>query len=116
VPVNLRDLERVFPDGDTVDVESMVEKGLIKNTKSDVKVLGQGELTKKLSVTAHAFSAGAREKIVAAGGTATALREPVERQQKRRKAKRPAPEAVPEPDAPEATEDDTQGSDETDAT
>jgi large subunit ribosomal protein L15 len=63
VPVNVRDLERVFEDGDTVNVEAMLEKGLIKNTKADVKVLGNGELTKKLSVTAHRFSAGAREKL-----------------------------------------------------
>src|SRR4030095_3361740 len=62
-PVNLRDLERVFADGDTVNVEALVEKGLVKNTKADVKILGQGELKKKLSVTAHAFSETAREKI-----------------------------------------------------
>src|SRR3954470_23762201 len=41
-PVNLRDLERVFSDGDTVDVETLVEKGLLKNAKIDVKILGQG--------------------------------------------------------------------------
>ncbi len=75
-PVNVRDLERVFADGDTVTIEALVEKGLVKGTKADVKVLGTGELTKKLSVTAHRFSAAARDKITAAGGTATALREP----------------------------------------
>jgi large subunit ribosomal protein L15 len=84
-PVNLRDLERVFADGDTVDVESLVEKGLVKNTRADVKILGQGELTKKLSVTAHAFSESAREKITAAGGSATALREPAAPRKKRTK-------------------------------
>ena len=68
--------DRVFADGDTVNIEAMVEKGLLKNTKADVKVLGTGDLTKKLAVTAHAFSASAREKITAAGGTATALKEP----------------------------------------
>jgi large subunit ribosomal protein L15 len=78
VPVNLRDLERVFADGDTVNIEALVERGLVKNTKHDVKVLGSGELTKKLSVTAHSFSETAREKIKAAGGTATALREPAD--------------------------------------
>ncbi|MDF2751274.1 MAG: ribosomal protein [Gaiellaceae bacterium] len=67
-PVNLRDLDRVFADGDTVNIESLVEKGLLKNTKADVKILGTGELSKKLAVTAHAFSATAREKITAAGG------------------------------------------------
>ena len=72
-PVNLRDLDRVFADGDTVNIESLVEKGLLKNTKADVKILGTGELSKKLAVTAHAFSAAAREKITAAGGSATSL-------------------------------------------
>src|SRR5918997_4392885 len=75
-PVNLRDLERVFDDGAEVTLEALVEKRLIRNTRTDVKVLANGDLTKTLSVTAHAFSAAAREKIEAAGGTATALREP----------------------------------------
>jgi large subunit ribosomal protein L15 len=104
VPVNVRDLERVFADGDTVNVESLVEKGLIKNTRSDVKVLGNGELTKKLSVTAHGFSASAREKIGAAGGTATALREPADPRKKKTKAKPKPAEAEPEPAEVEASE------------
>ena len=54
-PINLRDLDRVFADGDTVNIEAMVEKGLLKNTKADVKVLGTGDLKKKLSVTAHSL-------------------------------------------------------------
>jgi large subunit ribosomal protein L15 len=112
-PVNLRDLERVFADGDTVNVETLVEKGLLKNTRADVKVLGHGELKKKLSVTAHAFSESAREKITASGGSATALREPADPRKKRKRSKKPAadaPEAeasTPEPEAnePEATEE-----------
>ena len=48
-PINLRDLDRVFEDGDTVNIETLVEKGLLKNTKADVKILGTGELTKKLA-------------------------------------------------------------------
>jgi large subunit ribosomal protein L15 len=111
-PVNLRDLERVFADGDTVNVETLVEKGLLKNTRADVKVLGHGELKKKLSVTAHAFSESAREKITAAGGSATALREPADPRKKRKRSKKPAAEApeaeasTPEPEAnePEAAE------------
>jgi large subunit ribosomal protein L15 len=99
-PVNLRDLERVFSDGDTVDVETLVEKGLLKNAKIDVKILGQGELKKKLSVTAHAFSATAREKITAAGGSATALREPADARKKKRSSKKPG--EAPEVSAPEA--------------
>jgi large subunit ribosomal protein L15 len=97
VPVNVRDLERVFADGDTVNVEALVEKGLIKNTRADVKVLGNGELTKKLSVTAHGFSASAREKIGAAGGTATALKEPADprgSKKKRKKRKKETPETA----------------------
>jgi large subunit ribosomal protein L15 len=99
VPVNVRDLERVFDDGAEATLEAMVEKGLIKNTRTDVKVLGQGELTKKLAVTAHSFSASAREKIEQAGGSASALRPPREAKRRRRKA------AVAEPaEEPEASE------------
>ena len=100
VPVNLRDLDRVFDDGAEVTLEALIEKGLIKNTKTDVKILGQGDLKKKLSVSAHAFSASAREKIEAAGGSATALREPVEKKKRSKKAKPAAPEQ-PEPEAAE---------------
>jgi large subunit ribosomal protein L15 len=75
-PVNLRDLEQRFEAGAEVTLEALLEKGLIRNTRIDVKILGAGDLTKKLSVTAHGFSASAREKIEAAGGTATALKEP----------------------------------------
>ena len=101
VPVNLRDLERVFDDGAEVTLEAMVEKGLIKNTRTDVKVLGQGELTKKLTVTAHLFSASAREKIEKAGGTVSALRPAREE-----KKKRPRKKAAEEPEAPEAAADE----------
>lgn len=88
VPVNLSELERAFDAGADVTLEAMIEKRLIKNTRTDVKVLGNGELTKKLAITAHAFSATAREKIEAAGGTATALREdaaPVKTRKRRKK-------------------------------
>jgi large subunit ribosomal protein L15 len=102
VPVNLRDLERVFEDGAEATLEAMVEKGLIKNTRTDVKVLGQGELTKKLAVTAHSFSASAREKIEQAGGSATALRPPREAKRRRRKAAAAAEEL--EAEAPEVEE------------
>ena len=87
VPVNLRDLDRVFDEGAEVTLESLVEKGLIKNTRTDVKILGQGDLKKRLTVTAHGFSATAREKIEKAGGKATALREPVLKKRKVRKVK-----------------------------
>ena len=102
VPVNLRDLDRVFDDGSEVTLEAMIDKGLIKNTRTDVKILGQGDLAKKLTVTAHAFSATAREKIEKAGGTANALREPVVKKRKTRKAK-PAAEEEPEVEETEET-------------
>jgi large subunit ribosomal protein L15 len=92
VAVNVRDLERVFDDGAEISPETLVGKGLLKNTRTDVKILGEGELKKKLSVTAHMFSQTAREKIESAGGTATALREPVEKKRKTRKAKPAADE------------------------
>jgi large subunit ribosomal protein L15 len=100
VPVNLRDLERVFDDGAEATLEAMIEKGLIKNTKIDVKILGQGDLTKKLTVTAHGFSATAREKIEKAGGSVTALKEPVVK--KKRRSKKAAPVEAPEEPAVEA--------------
>ena len=91
--VNVRDLERAFEAGALVTLDALVGKGLVKNLKTDVKILGDGELTKQLSVTAHRFSKAARDKIEAAGGTATALREPVERKPKKAR-KAPAPEAA----------------------
>jgi large subunit ribosomal protein L15 len=100
--VNLRDLERVFADGDTVNVEVLVEKGLVKNTRADVKILGFGDLKKKLSVTAHAFSESAREKITAAGGSATALREPADPRKKKRAKKAKPAEGEAEPDSSES--------------
>jgi large subunit ribosomal protein L15 len=90
-PVNLRDLDR-FDAGDEVTPETLVEKRLIKNTRTDVKLLGVGEVTKKLTVRVHAISASAREKIEAAGGTVELLREPKEQKKRRHKAKPAAAE------------------------
>ena len=97
-PVNVAALEERFDAGAEVTPETLVEKGLIKNTRTDVKLLGQGELKKTLSVTVHAASASAREKVEAAGGSLTLLREPKERRPKRRpRAAAPAGEpAEPE--------------------
>ena len=98
-PVNVAALEERFDAGADVTLEALVATGLIRNTRIDVKLLGQGDLTKKLSITAHAASATAREKVEAAGGTLTLLREPKERKPKRRE--RPAaPAAEAEPDEP----------------
>jgi large subunit ribosomal protein L15 len=66
--VNLRDLDRVFADGETVSVETLVEKGLVRGGKKPVKVLGEGELTKKLTVQVQKFSASAKAGIEKAGG------------------------------------------------
>jgi large subunit ribosomal protein L15 len=89
-PVNLRDLEARFEAGAEVTPDTLVTARLIKNTKIDIKILGSGELTKKLSVSAHGFSKTAKEKIEAAGGTVSWLRgEPVEKKPKRSKAKAP---------------------------
>ena len=74
-PVNLRDLDR-FDAGAEVTPETLVEKGILKNTKTDVKLLGTGEVSKKLTIRVHAISASARDKVEAAGGTVELLREP----------------------------------------
>ena len=92
-PVNVRSLEERFDAGAEVTPDSLKAAGLIAKLSVDVKVLGEGELTKKLSVTAHSFSRSAVEKIEAAGGSVTRLREPVERKKKRHKAKAAAPAA-----------------------
>ena len=83
-PVNIRDLDR-FDEGADVTPESLKAKGLIRSIRKDVKLLGVGELTKKLTITVHAASATAREKVEAAGGTLVVLREPKPRKPKNQK-------------------------------
>ena len=100
VPVNVGALD-AFDNGAEVTPESLVEQGVIKNTKTDVKVLGNGELKKKLTVRVHAISATAREKIEAAGGTVELLREPKQKKPKKAAAK-PAPARADEAPAEEA--------------
>ena len=70
-PVNIQDLEARFDAGAVVDVESLKAKGLATRKGIPVKILAKGELSKPLTVHAHAFSASARESIEAAGGTCT---------------------------------------------
>ena len=67
--VNFRDLERVFSEGDTVSPESLIENGLARGGKRPIKVLADGDLSKKLIVQAHKFSASARAGIEKAGGS-----------------------------------------------
>lgn len=68
VGINVDALER-FDNGTTVTVDTLMEAGVVKNPRDGVKILGNGELTKKLDVKVNAFSAGAKEKIEALGGT-----------------------------------------------
>ena len=68
VGINVSALER-FDNGAEVTVESLIEAGIVKNPRDGVKILGNGELTKKLTVKANAFSEGAKSKIEALGGT-----------------------------------------------
>jgi large subunit ribosomal protein L15 len=107
VPVNVAQLDR-FDDGAEVTVEALVEAGVIKNAKTDVKILGNGELTKKLTVTAHGFSKTAREKIEAAGGSVNWLRgEPAAKRPKKQPAAAPEPPER-EDDADAAEAEDTE--------
>lgn len=69
--INVRDLDKNFEAGATVDIDTLVKLGLVPNTKLGLKVLGTGDLKKKLTVVAAAFSASAKSKIEAAGGTCT---------------------------------------------
>jgi large subunit ribosomal protein L15 len=68
VGINISVLER-FEDGAEVSVATLIETGIVKNPRDGVKILGNGEFTKKLTVKANAFSASAKEKIEALGGT-----------------------------------------------
>jgi large subunit ribosomal protein L15 len=107
-PVNLRDLDR-FDAGTEVTPEVLKAAGLIGSTRKDVKILGAGDLTKELTVSAHGFSKSAREKIEAAGGTITWLRgEPAERKPKLRK-RGPGSAKAPAADADESVDAEPEG-------
>jgi large subunit ribosomal protein L15 len=109
--VNVRDLER-FDAGAEITPQVLADAGLIRNARTEVKILGQGDLSKKLAVTAHAFSATAREKIEGAGGSVRALKEPKVKRRRKQTGK-PAPAAAaPAPEAeaaeePEAAEEES---------
>jgi|SRR5882762_2640209 large subunit ribosomal protein L15 len=112
-PVNVGALDR-FEDGAEVTPESLVEVGLLKNTKTDVKLLGNGDLKKKLIVRVHAISATAREKVEQAGGTVSLLKEPKPKKRKKHGKAKPAAaapareaeetSAAEAPEAPEAAD------------
>ena len=73
VGINLGVLNDRFEDGAVVDIDALLQTGIVKNPKDGVKILGNGEITKKLTVKANAFSASAKEKIEAVGGTAEVM-------------------------------------------
>ena len=91
VPVNVGALDR-FDDGAEVTPESLVEAGLIKNTKTDVKLLGGGELKKSLTVRVHTISETAYKKVQKAGGKVELLRDAPPKRRKPAKAERAAKE------------------------
>ena len=72
IGINVSALE-VFENDAVVTVETLMEQGIVKNPQDGIKILGNGELTKKLTVQANAFSAGAKEKIEALGGKAEVI-------------------------------------------
>jgi large subunit ribosomal protein L15 len=114
--VNVRDLERVFDAGAEVTPEALKAKRLIRSLKIDVKILGHGDLSKKLTVSAHGFSKSAREKIEGAGGSITWLRgEPKPKPKKVHKRPAPAADDV-EPEAEAAPEAEAEATPEPEET
>ena len=104
--VNVRELERVFDAGTEVTPELLKAKRLIRSLRVDVKILGQGDLSKKLTVSAHNFSKSAREKIEKAGGSVIWLRgEPAPRVKTRGARKSAAAEAAGADEPSEAAEE-----------
>ena len=90
--VNVGDLDAAYADGDVVDRASLRSKGLAKGPADGVRILGNGELTKKLTIRAHHFSKSALEKIAAKGGTTEVIpgpKKPVRNKMKPRKPKTP---------------------------
>ena len=73
VAINLSTLDKKFEDGATVDVEALIKAGVIDAAKDGVKILGNGEITKKLTVKVNAYSEAAKAKIEAVGGTAEVI-------------------------------------------
>ncbi len=105
-PVNLRDLDG-FEAGEEVTPESLKAKGLIRSIRKDVKLLGVGELSKKLTITVHAASATARDKVEAAGGTLTLLKEPKVRKQKNMKRRPEGRTVASDPESTTVEADET---------
>jgi len=88
--VNVSALDATFKDGDVVDPEALKQAGLAKGQADGIRILGDGDLTKKLTVKAHGFSKSAAEKITAKGGTAEVIpppKKPVRNKMKPKKSK-----------------------------
>jgi large subunit ribosomal protein L15 len=88
--VNVGDLDKAFPDGATVDREALRKVGLANGPADGVRILGNGELTKKLTVKAHHFSKSAAEKIAACGGQADVIPPPNKPKRNKMKPRPPA--------------------------
>ncbi len=86
--LNVSDLERAFEAGDEVTLETLRAKSLAKHPFDELKILGDGELTKKLTVSAHRFSGAAREKITQAGGEVVVLAGKTSLSQKQKAARK----------------------------
>ena len=71
--VNVSALDQSFEDGAVVDIDALIEKGLVKKVLDGVKILGNGEISKKLTVKVNAYSEAAKQKIEAAGGKAEVI-------------------------------------------
>jgi large subunit ribosomal protein L15 len=100
--LNLTRLNR-FEDGTEVRPESLLEFGIIKDVGAGVKILGTGDLRRKLTIHAHRFSAEAKRKIEAAGGTAAVIAVPPPIREKTKRAKN-QPKPAPKPEASESAE------------
>jgi large subunit ribosomal protein L15 len=99
--VNLTRLNR-FQDGTTVGPELLIEVGVLKDVGDGLKVLGTGVLKRSLTVRAHRFSNGARDKITRAGGTVAVIEVPARPAKTKRAKGRPKPESKAEPKSPTA--------------
>lgn len=87
--VNVGDIDRAFNDGDVVDAAALKAKGLAKGPSDGVRILGTGEVTKKLTVKAHHFSKSAAEKITARGGTTDVIPKPARPKRNKMKPRPP---------------------------
>ncbi len=69
IPINLNTISKLYETDNEISPETLVEKNVLKDTKSPIKILGDGEINFSVKVTAHKFSRSAKDKIIAAGGT-----------------------------------------------